>query len=175
MKIFRFMIAVAAGMAVVSCSSPSELPNPDANDVAPEKVQPKRGEKGGKNNEDTNKSNEDEQTSGGEDVTPSEEQQAAAEQMLSETEIEDAESMDILPQPVGNEEVLDEVSPHASGIPGRNALRMGQYAPPEEAVSSGNARPPRPNRVEQHGFRSPSLPTKLPMDINGKLTGDGNN
>lgn len=169
------MIAIAVGMAVVSCSSPSGLPNPDANDVAPEKAQPKSGENGEKINVDTSKSNTDEQPSGGEEVTPSEEQQAAAEQLLSETVIEDKVSMDILPQPVGNEEVLDEVSPNVSGIPGRNALRMGQYAPPEEAVSSGNARPPRPNRVEQHGFRSPSLPTKLPMDINGKLTGDGNN
>lgn len=176
MKISRFMIAVAVGMAVVSCSSPSEFPNPDACDVAPDSAQPQNGEKGGKKNGDTtNKSNVDEQPSGGEDVTPSEEQQAAAEQMLSEMVTEESESLDVLPRPVGNEDVLDEAEPNAAGIPGRNALRMGQYAPPEEAVSSGDARPPRPNRVEQHGFRSPALPTKLPMDINGKLTGDGNN
>ena len=112
MKISRFMIAVAVGMAVVSCSSPSEFPNPDACDVAPDSAQPQNGEKGGKKNGDTtNKSNVDEQPSGGENITPSEEQQAAAEQMLSETDVEESESLDVLPQPVGNEELLDEVEP----------------------------------------------------------------
>lgn len=175
MKISRFMIAVAAGLAVVSCSSPSESPASAPTDVPPEGVQPREGEKGGKKTGDTPKNNVDEQASAAEAVTPSEEQLAAAEKMLLETGAEEAENMDILPEPVGDEEVLVDAVPNTSGIPGRNALRMGQYAPPEEAASSGEARPPRPNRVEQHGFRSPSLPSRLPMDINGKLTRDANN
>ncbi len=115
---------------------------------------------------------------GTEAVAPTPEQQAAAEHILSQS-ADDADDADDAPQgespaPVAAEEVVETPAPPA-GIPGRRALRMGQYAPPEEAASTGAASAPRPNRAEQHGFRSPSLPSGLPMDIHGKLTGQGNN
>ena len=53
-------------------------------------------------------------------------------------------------------------------IPG--GLRMGRFAPPEEAVSSSDNDMPAPNSVELHGFRSPNLKGgTLPMNINGKI------
>lgn len=53
-------------------------------------------------------------------------------------------------------------------IPG--GLRMGRFAPPEEAISSDENDAPAPNSVELHGFRSPNLKGgKLPMNINGKI------
>lgn len=53
-------------------------------------------------------------------------------------------------------------------IPG--GLRMGRFAPPEEAVSSSDDDMPAPNSVELHGFRSPNLKGgTLPMNINGKI------
>ena len=181
MKISRFMIAIATGLAVVSCSSQMEAPTSEVTELASKaeddgkKEQKSDKERKQKDAEQTDADKS--QTDDSEVVAPTEEQQAAAEKMLIEgdSSAETGESLDVLPEPIGNEEVLDDHVPNASGIPGRNALRMGQYAPPEEAASAGNARPPRPNRAEQYGFRSPSLPNKLPMDINGKLTGEGKN
>lgn len=50
-------------------------------------------------------------------------------------------------------------------------LRMGNFAPPEEATGNSEAPAPRPNAVQLRGLRSPSLKGgALPMDINGKLT-----
>ena len=60
----------------------------------------------------------------------------------------------------------------SSGVPGGRAIRMGLT--PEEASSSKDAVAPKPNTPERHGFRSPSLPKGLPMDVNGKLTPESN-
>lgn len=53
-------------------------------------------------------------------------------------------------------------------IPGRSGLRLGRFAPPEEATSSSEQAAPTPNAAELRGLRSPSLPTKLPLDVNGQ-------
>lgn len=64
--------------------------------------------------------------------------------------------------------VSEAVPPQTDVIPG--GLRMGRFAPPEEAVSSSENDAPAPNSVELHGFRSPHLKGgKLPMNINGKI------
>lgn len=55
-----------------------------------------------------------------------------------------------------------------SAIPGRSGLRMGRFAPPEEATSTGSNEPPLPNAAEQRGLRSPQLPGTLPLDVNGQ-------
>lgn len=97
---------------------------------------------------------------------PTEEQQAAAHALLNQA------SSDSTPE-IANSPTLpsDPVSlPNTSGIPGRSGLRLGHFAPPEEAASASDQPTPRPNAAEQHGLRSPLLPTSLPMDINGKLT-----
>lgn len=61
-----------------------------------------------------------------------------------------------------------ETVPEPDVIPG--GLRMGRFAPPEEAVSSSDNDMPAPNSVELHGFRSPNLKGgTLPMNINGKI------
>lgn len=50
-------------------------------------------------------------------------------------------------------------------------LRMGNFAPPEEATGNSETPALRPNAVQLRGLRSPSLKGgALPMDINGKLT-----
>ena len=59
-------------------------------------------------------------------------------------------------------------SSSSSSIPGRSGLRMGNFAPPEEATSIGSNEPPRPNAAEQRGLRSPQLPGSLPLDVNGQ-------
>lgn len=55
-----------------------------------------------------------------------------------------------------------------SGIPGRGGLRRGHFAPPEEAASRADNDSPLPNAAERHGLRSPSLPSSLPMNIDGR-------
>ena len=55
-----------------------------------------------------------------------------------------------------------------SPIPGRSGLRLGKFAPPEEAASTGENAAPTPNAAERRGLRSPSLPTTLPLDVNGQ-------
>lgn len=68
-----------------------------------------------------------------------------------------------------SEVITEPVSANAPEvIPG--GLRMGRFAPPEEAVSSSDNDMPAPNSVELHGFRSPNLKGgTLPMNINGKI------
>lgn len=55
-----------------------------------------------------------------------------------------------------------------TSIPGRSGLRMGHFAPPEEAASTGENKAPAPNAADMHGLRSPSLPKNLPLDVNGQ-------
>lgn len=96
-------------------------------------------------------------------VVPTEEQQTAARQLLEKA----GESENIAPAP---EQPAEAAPPEAAPLPiSRPALRLGQFAPPEEAASAGENASPTPNSVELHGFRSPSLPSALPMNINGKL------
>ncbi len=54
-------------------------------------------------------------------------------------------------------------------LPPPGGLRMGGIAPTEDPASSTDAPPHGANQVELHGLRSPKLPDKLPMDIDGKL------
>lgn len=106
-------------------------------------------------------------------VQPSAAQQAAAEQMLQNAGGQAAS----VPAPVvADPEPLNLAEPTSGSIPGRRSLRLGTIAPPEEAASGGADAPqPLPNSVERHGLRSPLLPKNLPMDINGKLTGNADN
>lgn len=107
---------------------------------------------------------------------PTPEQQPAAEILPSET----GES--ILPAPVfppmetsGDLPTLDTPSapsipePAATPLPSRS-LRLGLFAPPEEAASAKETPALPPNSVDLRGLRSPKLPGALPMDINGKIT-----
>ena len=55
-----------------------------------------------------------------------------------------------------------------SPIPGRSGLRLGKFAPPEEAARTAENAAPTPNAAERRGLRSPSLPTTLPLDVNGQ-------
>ena len=102
-------------------------------------------------------------------ITPSAEQMESARNMMqeaqtvptsssSQTEAPHSEPMNYMPTYVGN----------SSGVPGRSGLRMGHFAPPEEAVSTGENSAPLPNAAERHGLRSPSLPGSLPMSIDGR-------
>lgn len=76
---------------------------------------------------------------------------------------------DISTETTEQESIPDvEPAPQTDVIPG--GLRMGRFAPPEEAVSSSDNDMPAPNSVELHGFRSPNLKGgTLPMNINGKI------
>lgn len=63
--------------------------------------------------------------------------------------------------------------PETAGAYGlkNGGLRMGNFAPPEEATGNSETPALRPNAVQLRGLRSPSLKGgALPMDINGKLT-----
>ncbi len=100
------------------------------------------------------------------EVTPTPAQQAAAQKALRETPA--------IPEP----STASDTSLLAPGVgdtpaPTRNGLRLGNFAPPEEAASRAESTTPRPNAVELRGLRSPMLRGgRLPMDINGKLTTD---
>ncbi len=102
-------------------------------------------------------------------ITPSAEQMESARNMMQEAqatparstnraEASHAEPVNYVPAYVGN----------SSGVPGRSGLRMGHFAPPEEAVSTSENAAPLPNAAERHGLRSPSLPNTLPMSIDGR-------
>ena len=97
---------------------------------------------------------------------PTPEQQTTARELLNANE---PAELDELPE--------EEITPAPADL-STGGLRLRRFAPPEEAVSEGSAEP-LPNAAELHGLRSPVLRgTKLPMDINGKLTpneeGEGN-
>lgn len=93
-------------------------------------------------------------------VQPTPAQMEAAMQVMQE---------DISTETTEQESIPDvEPAPQTDVIPG--GLRMGRFAPPEEAVSSSDNDMPAPNSVELHGFRSPNLKGgTLPMNINGKI------
>lgn len=100
------------------------------------------------------------------EVTPTPAQQAAAQKALRETPA--------VPEPsTASDTSL--LAPGVDDTPAstRNGLRLGNFAPPEEAASRAESTTPRPNAVELRGLRSPMLRGgRLPMDINGKLTTD---
>lgn len=113
----------------------------------------------GKNETTDTPAEEEKKTS---DVQPTPAQQAAAHRMLDAADIP-APSPD--PLTAGSDD--GNFTPAAT----RNGLRLGNFAPPEEAASSAENTAPRPNKVELRGLRSPVLNGgSLPMDINGKLT-----
>lgn len=104
------------------------------------------------------------------EVTPTPAQQAAAQKALRETPA--------IPEPRTESDTsllspgVDDTPDYAPAAP-RNGLRLGNFAPPEEAASRAESTTPRPNAVELRGLRSPMLRGgRLPMDINGKLTTD---
>lgn len=104
------------------------------------------------------------------EVAPTPAQQAAAQKALRETPA--------IPEPRTESATslltpgVDD-TPDYTPAPARNGLRLGNFAPPEEAASRAESTTPRPNAVELRGLRSPMLRGgRLPMDINGKLTTD---
>lgn len=104
------------------------------------------------------------------EVAPTPAQQAAAQKALRETPS--------IPEPRTESDTslltpgVDD-TPDYAPAPTRNGLRLGNFAPPEEAASRAESTKPRPNAVELRGLRSPMLRGgRLPMDINGKLTTD---
>ena len=100
-------------------------------------------------------------------VTPTAEQQATAAATLQES---------VVAEVVATEDTLSlpttaptyQSTSTTSAIPGRSGLRMGRFAPPEEAASSSENAAPTPNAAELRGLRSPALPKNLPLDINGQ-------
>lgn len=114
-------------------------------------------------------------------VQPTPEQMEIAVQALQEDEADSPASPASAPASAGtsmpavydeapaSEIITEPVSANKPEvIPG--GLRMGRFAPPEEAVSSSDNDMPAPNSVELHGFRSPNLKGgTLPMNINGKI------
>lgn len=112
-----------------------------------------------------------------ENVQPTPEQMETAVQSLQENgdNLPSSPISEGSPMPAINDEapmpgvITEATSANASEvIPG--GLRMGRFAPPEEAVSSSDNDMPAPNSVELHGFRSPNLKGgTLPMNINGKI------
>lgn len=94
---------------------------------------------------------------------PTPEQMETAMQVMKENAVGPAEDSAEMPTVTAAE-----TAPEPDVIPG--GLRMGRFAPPEEAVSSSDNDMPAPNSVELHGFRSPNLKGgTLPMNINGKI------
>ncbi len=59
-------------------------------------------------------------------------------------------------------------APTSPALPAGN-LRMGSIIPQEDPASVGDAPAPSANSAERFGLRSPKMPTKLPMGIDGKI------
>ena len=122
-----------------------------------------------------NEEQEEEETEDEENVTPSEEQMEAARALMAENNKKKKSSAKSSRQVSALDELMEShpqpepiVVSNTSGIPGRSGLRMGRFAPPEEAISKGDGDASQPNAAERHGLRSPSLPKSLPMNIDGK-------
>ena len=120
-----------------------------------------------------NEQTKEEETEDEEDITPSEEQMEAARALMAENNKKKKKTSQSRPKVTEEPtEYIPEPEPtvvnNTSGIPGRKGLRMGHFAPPEEAISSGDNNNIQPNAVERHGLRSPSMPKSLPMNIDGK-------
>lgn len=109
-------------------------------------------------------------------ITPSPEQMEAAQKLLAEeskTPAAPARKKQTAPRAPRPTPAEDYSAPsvtveNTSGIPGASGLRAGSSAMPEEAASSYDNDLPLPNAVERHGLRSPSLPSALPMNIDGQ-------
>ena len=106
-------------------------------------------------------------------LMPAEEQMEAARALMAENNKKKKKSSKSRSRAtVEQEEFVPQPEPvvvsNTSGIPGRSGLRMGRFAPPEEAISKGDGDASQPNAAERHGLRSPSLPKSLPMNIDGK-------
>ncbi len=97
-------------------------------------------------------------------VTPTAEQQAAA------ATLQETASAGAVVETQGTMELPSDTPVYqpTTSIPGRSGLRMGHFAPPEEAASTGENKAPAPNAADMHGLRSPSLPKNLPLDVNGQ-------
>lgn len=144
MKSLRLIAMASTALLLASCSTTTQQQEtPPATPVAEEKAAPK-----------TTVST----------PTPTAEQQAAAAQSMqtqqSGSSVEATEETLNLPTAPAYQPT--------SSIPGRRGLRMGHFAPPEEAASTGENKAPTPNAVDLHGLRSPSLPQTLPLDVNGQ-------
>ena len=97
-------------------------------------------------------------------VTPTAEQQAAA------ATLQETASAGAVVETQGTMELPSDTPVYqpTTSIPGRSGLRLGNFAPPEEAASTGENKAPAPNAADMHGLRSPSLPKNLPLDVNGQ-------
>lgn len=122
-----------------------------------------------------NEEQEEVKTEEEENITPSEEQMEAARALMAENNKKKKNSAKSRRQVSALDELVEShpqpepvVVSNTSGIPGRSGLRMGRFAPPEEAISKGDGDASQPNAAERHGLRSPSLPKSLPMNIDGK-------
>lgn len=109
-------------------------------------------------------------------VTPTPEQQAAAAAVTgaatgatpaAEATAGGDTTTYTAPEETGSD-VTTYTTPTTTTIPGRTGLRMGRFAPPEEAASAGESAAPAPNAAEQRGLRSPKLPRQLPLNIDGQ-------
>ena len=104
-----------------------------------------------------------------EPITPTAEQQEAARQLMQEqkrkeeakaAKASEARKQAPAPEPAPVVEEKQDL---------RSTLRMRRFAPPEEEISRSDNDEPLPNSVELRGFRSPTMKSKLPMNIDGKI------
>lgn len=104
-----------------------------------------------------------------EPITPTAEQQEAARQLMQEqkrkeeakaAKASEARKQAPAPEPAPAVEEKQDL---------RSTLRMRRFAPPEEEISRSDNDEPLPNSVELRGFRSPTMKSKLPMNIDGKI------
>lgn len=104
-------------------------------------------------------------------AAPSAAQQEAALRMMAEQAAAPASSPAAKPAPVvaGKKKEKDEPQAYPP-VPQdmRSVLRVRRFAPPEESTDN-DSDDPLPNSVELRGFRSPTLKSRLPMNIDGKI------
>lgn len=104
-----------------------------------------------------------------ESITPTAEQQEAARKLMQEQkrkeEAKAAKASEAKKQ--GPESEPAPVVEEKQDL--RSTLRMRRFAPPEEEISRSDNDEPLPNSVELRGFRSPTMKSKLPMNIDGKI------
>ncbi len=169
------LTALSLALAVVSCSAIEKgrnakvEGNPFSTRAAAEDVEKKTAEGESADGESAQANAEAasaEETALLEKAEPTAEQQEAARELLGRSDA----TGEAIPEPEPVSTSPDAVAEPTSRKAPPGGLRLGGIAPTEDSAAEGVA--PGANSVEQHGLRSPKLPNKLPMNIDGKLESD---
>ncbi len=160
MKTLCTLAAFSAALVLTSCSL-TQQGGGEAADAPVAEVPPAQAD-----TESTPEGKED-APAPAEVLVPTEEQQQAALDIIPGVTDGDYDPAPDTPA-LWNDSTAQPTTQSAPALP-TGGLRMGSIIPQEDPASTGDAPAPAANSAERFGLRSPKMPGKLPMGIDGKL------